>query len=130
MCRQEHLSEMPDLCVFRVSLISLTPYSFDFHKCTAERCCGIKRSPSQLQVIAIQRHTHHVRIRTVEAISCQEGMHKPGYLAGQHALTWKTCLQMMLTQGKPVLSSSQDMDKTLVKLLASEAGKGARFVCS
>ena len=27
MCRQEHLSEMPDLCIFMTSLVSLIPYS-------------------------------------------------------------------------------------------------------
>ena len=55
MCRQEHLSEVPDLHVFMMSHVSLTPYSFDFHKCSAVSCCGVKRSPSQFQGLAIQR---------------------------------------------------------------------------
>ena len=30
MCRQEYLSEIPDLCVFMTSHISLTPYNLAF----------------------------------------------------------------------------------------------------
>ena len=56
-------------------------------------------------------------------------MYKQGYLARLHSLTEKTCLQMLLTQGKPVPSSRQGVMKTLVKLLVLEARKEARFVC-
>ena len=66
----------------------------------------------------------------MKAISCQERMYKPGYLVRLHSLTWKTCLQMLLTQGKPVLRSRQCVTKALVKLLALDAEKEARFVCS
>ena len=55
MCRQEHLSEVPDLCVFITSHISLTPYSFDFHKGSDVSYCGVKRTPSQFQVLVMQR---------------------------------------------------------------------------
>ena len=37
------------------SHVSLTLYSFDFYKCSDVNCCGDKRSPSQFQVLAIQR---------------------------------------------------------------------------
>ena len=59
---------MPDLCIFMMSHISLTPYSFDFHKCSDVSWCGVKHSPSQFQVLAVQRqhtqrldndHEHH-----------------------------------------------------------------------
>ena len=55
MCMQEHLSKVLDLCIFVTTHVSLTPYSFDFHKCSDVSCCGVKRSPSQFQVLAIQR---------------------------------------------------------------------------
>ena len=54
MYRQEHLSEVPGLCVFMTSHISLTLYSFHFHKCSDVSCCGVKRSLSRFQVLAIQ----------------------------------------------------------------------------
>ena len=53
MCKQGHLSEVPDLCVFVMSHISLTLYSFDFHKCSDVSWCGVKRSPSQFQVLSV-----------------------------------------------------------------------------
>ena len=55
MCRQEHMSKILGLCVFATSHVSLIPYSFDFHKCSDVSCCGVKRSPSQFQVLAIER---------------------------------------------------------------------------
>ena len=55
MCRQEHLSKVLDLCVFVMSHVSLTLYSFDFRKCSDVSCCGAKRSPSRFQVVAMQR---------------------------------------------------------------------------
>ena len=57
MYRQEHLSKVPDLYVFVTSRVSLTLYSFDFHKYSDARCCGVKRTPSQFQVLAIQRQS-------------------------------------------------------------------------
>ena len=53
--RQEHLSKVPDLCVFITSHISLTPYSFEFHKGSDVSCCGVKHTSSQFQVLAMQR---------------------------------------------------------------------------
>ena len=55
MCRQNHLSKVPDLCVSMTSHGSLTPYSFDFHKCSDASFCGVKRTPPQFQVLTIQR---------------------------------------------------------------------------
>ena len=57
VCREKHLFEVLDLCAFIMSHISLslTPCSFEFHKCSDVSCCGVKRSPSQFQVLAIQR---------------------------------------------------------------------------
>ena len=55
MWRQEHLSKVPDLCVFITSHISLTPYSFEFHKGSDVSCCGVKHTSSQFQVLAMQR---------------------------------------------------------------------------
>ena len=45
---------MPDLCGFMTSHISLITYSFNFHKCSDVRCCGVECSPSQFQVLATQ----------------------------------------------------------------------------
>ena len=53
MCRQEHLSEVLDLYVFVTSHVSLTPYSFDFHKCSDVSCCVVKRSLSQFKGTAM-----------------------------------------------------------------------------
>ena len=55
ICRQEHLSEVLDLYIFVTSHISLTLYSFDFHEWSDVSYCGVKRNPSQFQVLAIQR---------------------------------------------------------------------------
>ena len=55
MWRQEHLSKVPDLCVFITSHISLTPYSFEFHKGSDISCCGFKHTLSRFQVLAMQR---------------------------------------------------------------------------
>ena len=63
MCRQEHLSKVPDLCVFMMSHVSLTPYSFAFYKCSDARCCRITRTPSQFQVLAKYAKTTHTTSR-------------------------------------------------------------------
>ena len=55
VCRQEHLSKVPDLSVFMTSHLSLTQYSFDFHKCSDAIYCGFRRTPPQFQVLAMQR---------------------------------------------------------------------------
>ena len=55
VCRQEHLSKVPDICVFMMSHVSLTLYSFDFHKYSDVSCCGVKHTLSQFQVLATQR---------------------------------------------------------------------------
>ena len=55
MYRQEHLSEVLYLCVFVTSHVSLTLYSFDFHKYSDVSCCGVKHSLSRFQVLATHR---------------------------------------------------------------------------
>ena len=55
ICREEHPSQVPELCVFMTLDVVLTPYSFDFQKCYHASCCGVKRTPSQFQVLVIQR---------------------------------------------------------------------------
>ena len=55
MWRQEHLSEVPNLCVFIMPHISLTPYSFEFHKGSDVSCCGVKHTSYQFQVLTMQR---------------------------------------------------------------------------
>ena len=44
-------------CVFMASPISLTPCSFDFHKYSDVRCCGVKRTPITplKRVLALKR---------------------------------------------------------------------------
>ena len=46
---------VPDLCVFMTPHMSVTPYSFGFHKRSDVSCCSVKFSPSQFQVPVMQR---------------------------------------------------------------------------
>ena len=95
MCRQEHMSKVPDLYVFMTSYVSLTSYIFDFHKYRDASWCGVNCSLSQFQVLAMQRqpisrpdkdHEGHFLSRAVAQarifgtavsyLGCQESRHR------------------------------------------------------
>ena len=56
VCRTQHLSLVPQLCVFMTDHIDLTPYSIGFQKCINVECCNSKRASVQFRELAMQRH--------------------------------------------------------------------------
>jgi hypothetical protein len=47
VCRTEHLSQVPDLCVHIANHVVSTPYSFDYQKCNNGVCCSAKNTLDQ-----------------------------------------------------------------------------------
>jgi hypothetical protein len=55
LCRTEHLSTVPELCVHVSNHIVSIPYRFDYQKCNNGVCCGAKETAAQCIDLALQR---------------------------------------------------------------------------